>query len=274
MRGQDGNLLHGAPFNDGISYGNNGFGTGDVVGVHLKAGSLTFYLNGVKVDPDPGAEVAELEGDFVFGASGQYGWSATLVVDPELQEYRPQGAGALVSEAPSTEGNDMIIAYSLDDTIDGFGGDDLLKGQDGNDTLSGGAGSDELQGGAGADTFVFKTLGENALGEFDTIVDFDATDTLSFSSEAIYGFAGLTGLEGNLADLITANEAVDFLNGLNETKDAKATFIFEAADPQTGEHSALYYDADGSGTSYESTKIAEFDNDATITAADIEIITG
>ena len=102
LRGQDGNLLHGAPFNDGISYGGNGFGTGDVVGIHLKAGTLTFYLNGIEVDPvnDPNNEkdVTNLEGDFVFGASGQYGWSATLIVDSDLQSFRPTGAGEL-SEA-------------------------------------------------------------------------------------------------------------------------------------------------------------------------------
>ncbi len=186
-------------------------------------------------------------------------------------EYKIAELEFLERQSTLTSGNDVLYGNELSETVVGLTGDDLLKGEDGDDMLIGGAGSDELHGGSGADTFVFNSLSETDNGDFDTIVDFESTDTLSFNADT---FEGLSGLEGTLADLITAGEAVDFLTSLSDQKDAKATFIFEAGDAQTGEASVLYYDADGSGSSYESTKIAELENSATVTAADIEIITG
>ena len=51
-----------------------------------------------------------------------------------------------------TDGNDYIVGYSDDDTIDGLGGNDRLHGAAGDDILSGGAGNDKLYGEVGDDT--------------------------------------------------------------------------------------------------------------------------
>ena len=55
----------------------------------------------------------------------------------------------------ATDGNDLRLGYSSDDSIEGGLGNDTLSGGAGNDTITGGAGNDNINGGAGDDTAVY-----------------------------------------------------------------------------------------------------------------------
>jgi Ca2+-binding RTX toxin-like protein len=59
------------------------------------------------------------------------------------------GSGTLTG----TEGNDLILASSTADTINGMGGSDCIVGGGGDDLIDGGADADLCLGGAGNDTF-------------------------------------------------------------------------------------------------------------------------
>ncbi|MDV7338147.1 SPRY domain-containing protein [Terasakiella sp. A23] len=242
------------------------------VGVYIDMdnGTIGFNINGTNyenvytgidttLDWFPAASSYNEDGTFLFKSDD---WTLTPLSGYSTLEF--------VADFDGTTGNDVVIGNEYGETINGLEGDDLLKGEGGDDTLSGGTGSDILTGGDGADSFVFGSLAETANGDFDTITDFQSTDTLSFKADT---FEGLSGLAGNLSDLIAQGEAVDFLTDLSATKDAKATFIV-VQDSQNPNNAEVYYDADGSGTSYESTKIADVEGSTTITASDIEIITG
>lgn len=94
-------------------------------------------------------------------------------------------------------GNDTAAGGFGDDDVDGQDGDDKLDGNSGRDTLKGGAGADNmaggddadelwggtgndvirggkggdmLHGGEGRDVFVFKTVAEGGLGQFDDVI--------------------------------------------------------------------------------------------------------
>jgi len=60
------------------------------------------------------------------------------------------GSGILTG----TEGNDLILASSVMDTIDGLGGDDCIVGGGAGDLITGGNGSDVCVGGDGVDVFL------------------------------------------------------------------------------------------------------------------------
>ena len=76
------------------------------------------------------------------------------------------------------DGNDTLYGDAGNDALYGDGGDDDLHGGSGDDTLDGGAGDDTLEGGAGGDTVVFR----DGYGH-DVVMDFDpAEDRVSISS--------------------------------------------------------------------------------------------
>lgn len=60
------------------------------------------------------------------------------------------GSGTLTG----TEGNDLILASSVADTIDGLGGSDCIVGGGGDDVITGGNDADICIGGDGIDTFI------------------------------------------------------------------------------------------------------------------------
>lgn len=53
-----------------------------------------------------------------------------------------------------TVGNDLILASSMADIIDGLGGDDCIVGGSGDDQITGGDGNDVCMGGLDNDTFM------------------------------------------------------------------------------------------------------------------------
>ncbi|MBK4214354.1 M10 family metallopeptidase C-terminal domain-containing protein [Paracoccus caeni] len=71
-------------------------------------------------------------------------------------------------------GNDLLEGGGGHDTLEGGDGRDRLEGGAGNDRLAGGHGVDELLGGAGADLFLFRSLTDASVSEFepDVILDF------------------------------------------------------------------------------------------------------
>ena len=61
------------------------------------------------------------------------------------------------------------------DKILGMSGNDRLGGFFGEDTLYGGLGKDTLAGGSGEDTFLYKSIKESTVKDFDTILGWDHT---------------------------------------------------------------------------------------------------
>ncbi|MDQ0423557.1 Ca2+-binding RTX toxin-like protein [Peteryoungia aggregata LMG 23059] len=88
---------------------------------------------------------------------------------------------ALVLNATSTEGDDLIEGFSGADVIDGKAGADVILGADGNDVIDGGLGDDIISTGSGNDTIVFRP-------DFgvDTVSDFQA----GAASDDVIEFAG------------------------------------------------------------------------------------
>ncbi|NBB47172.1 hypothetical protein GVN24_02675 [Rhizobium sp. CRIBSB] len=88
---------------------------------------------------------------------------------------------ALVLNATSTEGDDLIEGFSGADVIDGKAGADVILGADGNEVIDGGLGDDIISTGSGNDTIVFRP-------DFgvDTVSDFQA----GAASDDVIEFAG------------------------------------------------------------------------------------
>ncbi|MCW9046208.1 MAG: hypothetical protein OQK35_07735, partial [Alphaproteobacteria bacterium] len=93
--------------------------------------------------------------------------------------------------------NELILGEmgTIADTLNGGGGDDVLFGGAGNDTLIGGDGADNLIGGAGMDRFVYTTTGDSAVGNSDTIQDFNADEDMidisSFATDIGFTYLGI-----------------------------------------------------------------------------------
>ena len=129
-----------------------------------------------------------------------------------------------------------------------------VLGNDGANSLNGGRGNDTLTGFNGQDSFVFSTtLGA---GNVDRITDFKASDdTVRLSKSA---FAGLG--VGTLG--VDAFKQITSTSGVIDGDDR---IIYNKT---TG---ALFFDADGSGTSSPAIQFATLDNKAAITNADFVI---
>jgi Ca2+-binding RTX toxin-like protein len=95
-----------------------------------------------------------------------------------------------------TSGNDTIIGFHSNDTIDGGAGNDIIKADVGADTLIGGLGDDDLQGGEGSDTYLYN-MGDG----HDTI--YDTGNGPGEIDRLVFG-AGL-----NAADIIVTRSATD-----------------------------------------------------------------
>ena len=72
-------------------------------------------------------------------------------------------------------GNNVITGNTGNNSLNGGAGKDYLWGDKGDDTLNGGAGKDFLTGDSGGDYFVYLTLADSPLANFDEITDFNAT---------------------------------------------------------------------------------------------------
>ncbi|NVK18315.1 MAG: tandem-95 repeat protein [Methylocystaceae bacterium] len=168
---------------------------------------------------------------------------------------------------------DMITGDSNDNIIDGLEGIDTLTGGAGNDTLIGGVEGDTLTGGDGADIFRYEDMGDIwnmtlQANEADIITDFvSGGDLLQFNK---FGFDNMDALSDGV--LSAANFEISATTPTDGSiTNAGPTFIFVDDGVPDANYTSLYYDADGSGTTYQSTKIAEFTNDAVLTKDDITL---
>jgi serralysin len=132
---------------------------------------------------------------------------------------------------------------SLKNTIVGNGGDNVIDG---------GKGVDRLAGGAGHDTFAFTT----ALGasNVDVITDFKAIDdTIRLENSVFVGLSAGALAADAFAVGTTAQDAFDRI-------------LYEAA---TGK---LFFDRDGSGSTYAAVQFATLENLASINEADFIVV--
>ncbi len=148
-----------------------------------------------------------------------------------------------------TNGNGGTAAINL--TGNGFA--QKIVGNAGDNVIDGGGGQNTLTGGAGMDTFVFSTAIGAAVA--DVITDFlAADDTIRLSSAIFTGLAA-----GQLA----ASRFKDIATG---TVDSSDRILYNS---NTG---ALFFDRDGSGSTYEPVQFAILENKAAITAADFFVV--
>ncbi|WP_281024353.1 M10 family metallopeptidase C-terminal domain-containing protein [Microvirga calopogonii] len=148
-------------------------------------------------------------------------------------------------------GNDLILGDLGNDVLSGGGG--------GNDTLSGGAGRDQLTGGAGDDVFVFDRPA--SLTNRDVIVDFKAQ-----GADQIRLSASVFNLGATLGDLLDSQ----FIVGTEATT-RQQRIIYDTS----GSVGRLYYDRDGSATTFSKVEILSFRapfHKPVLTLADFDII--
>lgn len=204
-------------------------------------------------------------GDGLDTVSYDSGTSATAGVTVSLavtgaQSTVGSGSDTLVSieNLRGSQYDDVLTGNANANRIEGHTGNDSLVGGDGNDSLGGGLGNDTLTGGAGVDRFMFgSTL--NASSNADLLTDFtSATDKIVLSTEIFAAFsASGTFTVANLrsgAGVTVAEDADDFL-------------IYNTTTNQ------LYYDADGSGTTFAPVYFARLQSGAALLPSDIELFT-
>lgn len=121
------------------------------------------------------------------------------------------------------------------DKLSGNVGSQLIYGRGGNDTIKGGLGNDTLDGGAGNDKYVFDTA---FASNVDKILSFTSGGDKIVLENGIF-----TALGATTGNFVTADARFYSAAGATAGHDANDRVIYNTT---TG---ALYYDADGSGTS-------------------------
>lgn len=222
-------------------------------------GNDVYYAKG----KDSVREVAGEGRDTVVARS-----SFALRSDAEVEVLKLSGVSSTTAAylIGSNSANEMI-GHSGVNTLKGQGGNDVLKagsGNDrlyggiGNDTLYGGSGNDVLIGDSGRDIFVFDTRPSQS-ANVDRIADFNpAYDTIWLDNRV---FAKLG--TGSLAKPTKLNPDM-FVIGAT-AKDREDRIIYDKA---TG---ALYYDADGTGSTAQ-VKIATLSKNLKLTYHDFFVV--
>jgi len=206
--------------------------------------------------------------DYLIGGAGTDTVSfefAGSSVSVDLLNNEATGEGADIIEGfENVIGSmyaDVISGDASNNMIEGGDGDDMISGGAGDDIIIGGAGLDTLDGGAGNDYFVF-----NDMTEFgDLISTFESGDAVKLSSmiEGLSGFSGsdwaTEGFEFGIHTVTDVGEGVQL------TGSGPAIYVYANTGNDSG---TIYYDADGAGISYTSTKIADIGTGATSLTAD------
>lgn len=220
--------------------------------------------------------------DSLVGTSGDdtlngFGGSDTLVGSGGIDRYdggsasdtldlRATAASVVVDFAAGTINGgfhgtflnmERVLGGNGHDSIIGASGAQNLSGRTGNDTLAGATGVDTLWGGAGNDRFIFREFGA---ADADQVSDFTSgQDKLELDAVT---FAAIGG-EGNF----NAGDPRFAANASGTAQDASDRVIFETDTRQ------VWYDADGNGSAARQL-IATLQSGATLTAADIVVVTG
>jgi Ca2+-binding RTX toxin-like protein len=182
----------------------------------------------------------------VFVATDRLGLTATTTLTIKLTN---------TATIKGTANSETIVAGAGADKITGLAGNDTITGGADNDTISGGAGNDTLTGGSGNDYFLFDTAA-NASSNLDTITDFvSGADKFQFSKKV---FAGLGKAVGNLTEAQFAYST--------ESLTTTDRIVYNSS---TG---ALYYDADGSGTTASAVQVALIGGHPTVAVTDFLIV--
>lgn len=220
-------------------------------------GSETGTVN--KLDGGDGDDLLwALINDDVFGGKGfdvlQYGANFSGGVTVDLQKALT-GAGGSVT----ITGVERVVGSNLADTfrgtargihIRGGSGDDTITGLNGDDTIEGGVGADRITLGKGEDTLVFFSLGDRTTS--DLILDFNVKDdTIQLDAFSRIIPAGVMG-----EDYLVRGT----FDGAPTATAAHAQWFYERS---SGE---LWLDWDGTGSSYQSTLMATFQNKPNLTA--------
>lgn len=247
------------------------------------AGSDVFVMDGGSNAIDGGTEVDWITFDVEGGTEGitlDLNIVGNGMIDATGEQTVNTDFGVLdilnVENVQATVFADTIAGDAADNTIYGLEDNDVIVGGAGNDVLVGGMDADQLTGGVGADVFLFETMGDvwsstTDSNVADVITDFESgVDSLTLNK---YGFDNLFNLaDGPLAAINFETHSTAPVDGA--IANAGPTFIFVDDGIADANYTALYYDADGSGTDYQSTKIAEFSDDAVITKDDILLSSG
>lgn len=177
------------------------------------------------------ANTADVGGNAVITLSGN-----TITLTGVTKSQLLQGDFIGVNPV-GTSGNDTIVGFDTDDTIDGLAGNDVIDGGAGADTLNGGSGNDRLIGGTGADamtggggddTYIVDNVGdtvtEGSGAGTDTVVSSvsytigDNVENIELSISADINATGnslgnrITGNAGN--NVLTGNGGNDFIYGM------------------------------------------------------------
>ncbi|MEE1658433.1 cadherin domain-containing protein, partial [Microvirga sp. CF3062] len=157
-----------------------------------------------------------------------------------------------------TPGVDRLTGEAGNDLIYGLAGNDTLYAEAGNDKLYGGAGKDNLSGGVGQDIFVFDTkLSKSAKinkANQDKIVDFKVVDDTLHLAKSVFKTLDKKGVL----------KASEFYQG-TKAHDASDNLIYNK------KSGALYYDADGTGSSAQ-IQIATLSKNLKMTHKDFFVI--
>jgi serralysin len=148
----------------------------------------------------------------------------------------------------SNTGNDSLAGNSAANRINGNGGNDTLFGRDGDDVLKGGLGNDTMTGGVGADQFIFDTT-LNASTNKDTITSLSSIDRIVLDNDI---FTAL-GTSFTTDEFRAINTGTSFAS-----VDATDNIIYLKS---TGQ---LFYDRDGSGTTYARILFADLADNTTL----------
>jgi Ca2+-binding RTX toxin-like protein len=148
----------------------------------------------------------------------------------------------------SDTGADQISGNAAANRLNGNGGSDSLFGRDGADVLKGGLGNDTLSGGAGADQFVFDTA-LSASTNRDIITGLSSIDKIILDNDIFTALgSGFTSDEFRSIDTGSSFASVDASDNIIYLK-------------STGQ---LFYDRDGSGTTYARILFADLADNTTL----------
>ena len=169
--------------------------------------------------------------------------------------------------------NEFIDGGAGNDVLSGGAGNDYLAGGTGNDTLIGGLGNDVLTGGEGSDVFVFAGVTTASVSwgnQVDRITDFRPLSNINNGdpapSDTIHLSRGIFRALGALGTL--KEEAFYAADGATAGHDADDRVIYNTT---TG---ALYYDADGSGSTaaIQLATLGSFYHPESLSCADFRVI--
>ncbi|WP_143523616.1 calcium-binding protein [Pararhizobium arenae] len=187
--------------------------------------------------------------------------------DTDAVTYFYASAGVTVSlTSPSTNKGDAagdtflsienISGSAFNDSLAGNSVANTIYGNSGNDVIRGYAGNDTLTGASGKDTFIFHTA-LNPTTNVDKITDFSAIDDTIQLENGIFTALTATG---------ALSAAAFRANGTGVAADSTDRIVYET---DTGK---IFYDRDGSGTSYDGVLFATLVNKPTITSSDFVVI--